>query len=283
MVPLDEGDRVLAQQGVEALEDVGVRLGVARGRAPPGWRAVTSGPATGCEDPVRVRSVEVGVGVDHLRLDPQPEHHARGRRRSDVSGCSPSGHSSSSTYQSPRPAVSSRRCLNHPSSRTKSSTPRSAASSTSSLQAPEVLVEVDRLPGVEQQPARSVRSGMVRPGTQLGVEDPADAVDACQRCRPRDPGRRVRPSGLEPELTRLELLATEEDRAVLRRPVDRPARGCRSTRRASPRPPRGGSRSRPAPTRTPIDELKPGRPRRVDRVHVPTSTGCRCGCRSRQW
>ena len=144
-------------------EQVGPRLGVrevdhhlvARGDEGSGLRG---------EDPVRVRAVEVGVGVDHLRLDPQPEHHPV---VDDVvvNGCSPSGHTSSSTYQSPRPAESSRRCLNHPSSRTKSSTPRLDGVLRQLLQPPEVLVEVDRLPGVEEQLARAVRARVVRAGT----------------------------------------------------------------------------------------------------------------------
>src|SRR5580704_9507285 len=35
-------------------------------------------PLAGGEDPVRVGTVEVGIRVDHLGLDPQPELHAEG-------------------------------------------------------------------------------------------------------------------------------------------------------------------------------------------------------------
>jgi hypothetical protein len=50
-------------------------------------------------------------------------------RTCSTSGCSPSGHTCGSTVQSPRPAVSSRRPRNQPSSRTYRSTPMSAARS----------------------------------------------------------------------------------------------------------------------------------------------------------
>ena len=86
-------------------------------------------------------------------------------------------------------------------------------------ESPEVLVEVDGLPRVEQQPSRAVGTGVARSGALPGVEDPADAVDAVVAVGGEDPGRRVRPSGLEPELTGLELLPTEQDGAALRGPV----------------------------------------------------------------
>ena len=41
-------------------------------------------------DPVRVGAGDVGVGVDHLRLDPQAELHAAARGPLSTSGCSPS-------------------------------------------------------------------------------------------------------------------------------------------------------------------------------------------------
>jgi hypothetical protein len=71
-VPFDVGDRVLRQQRADPLKQVGSHLGPAQvkdelmplQRRPP----LASG-----EDPIGVGAVEVGVGVDHLGLDPQAE------------------------------------------------------------------------------------------------------------------------------------------------------------------------------------------------------------------
>ena len=76
-----------------------------------------------------------------------------------TSGCSPSGHTSGSTYQSPSPAVSSRRPRNQPSSSTNRSTPTLAATSARARQPVEVVVEVDGLPGVQHDGPRACAGG----------------------------------------------------------------------------------------------------------------------------
>ena len=77
VVPLQIGDRIFIEDRVESLLDVGEGIVVAevehllvagQDRCPP---------ARG-HDPVGMGPSQVGVGVDHLRLDPQAELHAEG-------------------------------------------------------------------------------------------------------------------------------------------------------------------------------------------------------------
>jgi hypothetical protein len=74
-VPLDVGDVVIAQQCVELAEDVCERVGVGEVEhelVATEHRLV----AVGRQRPVGVCPVQVTVGVDHLRLDPDPELHS---------------------------------------------------------------------------------------------------------------------------------------------------------------------------------------------------------------
>ena len=74
-VPLDVRDVVVAQQRIEVAEQVLARPRVCRGRAPVGCgrrRRVTIID----ERPFGMGAVQVGVRVDHLRLDPDAELHA---------------------------------------------------------------------------------------------------------------------------------------------------------------------------------------------------------------
>ena len=144
------------------------------------------------------------------------------------------------------------------------------------------MVEVHGLPGVEQQPSRSVRAGMARPRPLPGVEVRL-MPSMPPRCRPRAPGRRVaspragaaaRPSSSSSPPSRTVPLSGDRSTTSSWLPLQATCIAHTSPLR-KPKP--------ACPTSTPIEELKPGRPRRVDRVQVPTSTGCLCGCRSRQW
>ena len=127
VVPLHRVDRVRRQHRADLLEDVVAHL--RPGKVEHQLVAMEQrNPVAGGEDPVGVLAEEVGVGVDHLRLEPEPELHAEPvhvlDQRSEALG--PDG---GSTCQSPRPAVSSRRPANQPSSSTKRSTPIRAARS----------------------------------------------------------------------------------------------------------------------------------------------------------
>ena len=75
VVPLHEVDRVLGEHGAHPVEQVvaDLRAGQVEDELVP----LEHRPAGTCaEDPVRVGPEEVGVGVDHLGLEPQPELHA---------------------------------------------------------------------------------------------------------------------------------------------------------------------------------------------------------------
>ena len=75
-VPLDVGDVVVAEQGVELAEHVleGAGLGeIEHELVAPEHRLV----AVGHERPLGVGAVQVAVRVDHLRFDPDTEVHAR--------------------------------------------------------------------------------------------------------------------------------------------------------------------------------------------------------------
>ena len=79
VVPLQVADRVLVEQRAEPLAEV-ARRPRGRSRSSTCWcRASAGQAAAGAEDPLRVRAGEVGVRVDHLRLDPEAELHARDR------------------------------------------------------------------------------------------------------------------------------------------------------------------------------------------------------------
>ena len=127
VVPLEVRDVVLGQQGVEPLEDVRVRL---RDRD---VEPLLVAPRRAGEDPVRMRAGEVGVGVDHLRLDPQAELHARARARGRRAGAARRARRPRRRTSRRGPAVSSRRWRNQPSSSTNRSTPSSAAVSASAF------------------------------------------------------------------------------------------------------------------------------------------------------
>ncbi len=71
-VPLHVADVVIGEECVELAEHVGERLGarkVEHQLVAPEHRFVSLGG----ERPVRMRAVQLAVGVDHLRLDPDPE------------------------------------------------------------------------------------------------------------------------------------------------------------------------------------------------------------------
>ena len=75
-VPLDVGNAEIAHERVDPLEQVIANLGPGQVErqlvAGIDWRG-----ALDTEHPVGMRAVEVAVGIDHLRLEPQSEFHAQ--------------------------------------------------------------------------------------------------------------------------------------------------------------------------------------------------------------
>ena len=98
-----------------------------------------------------------------------------------ISGARPSGWASGDTHQSPRPARSSRRPPNHPSSSTKRSTPTARRPLGEADERVEVVVEVHRFPRVEHDGARARAGGAARRTTawncRLAASSPAGRVD----------------------------------------------------------------------------------------------------------
>src|SRR5699024_721605 len=89
VVPLDVVDLVLAHQGADPVPEVGV--GLRDGQVQHLLVAVAHRQAlAGGENPVRVGPGQVGVLVDHLWFEPEPELHAplahRGHQRAQAVG-----------------------------------------------------------------------------------------------------------------------------------------------------------------------------------------------------
>ena len=195
MVPLEVADRVLAQQRVEPLQDVRVRVGVGQVQHLLVARRQRR-PAVRPQDPVGVRPREVGVEVDHLGLDPQAELHPEPADRLDerVQAVGPHALVDVPVAQ-PRgvvaavaePAVVEDVAL-HPGLRTE---PGQLG------QAREVVVEVHRLPRVHHDRARAARVLRARP--QVGVEAGRDRVEAGP-VRAVHPWRRVALAAAEHDL-----------------------------------------------------------------------------------
>ncbi|GMA32896.1 hypothetical protein GCM10025875_28880 [Litorihabitans aurantiacus] len=185
VVPLEVVDAVLRHEGVQAPGDVPVGVGVgevqdllpARGRGHP----VAAG-----HDPVRVGAGEVGVRADHLRLDPQPHLHAAGadvvHERVEAAGPHvgvdvPVPQRDAVVAPAAEPPVVEHEALD----------PDLGRGVGELGQHVEVVVEVDRLPGVEHDGAGVAR--VVRAGAQVRVEAGRDGVEAIavggvdRRCR----------------------------------------------------------------------------------------------------
>jgi hypothetical protein len=115
--------------------------------------------------------------------------------------------------------VSSRRDPNQPSSSTKRSTPTRAARSASAVSFVEVVVEVHRLPRVDEHRAR--RGGVARPGPQVAVEllVAGEAVGGVHR---DDLGRAVRLARFERDLAGVQQLAELEVAPAVGQPLGEP-------------------------------------------------------------
>ena len=237
------------------------------------WRGGRGSRPRAAEDPVRVRAGQVRVRVDHLRLDPQPELACRGARTWSTSGCSPSGQTSSSTYQSPRPAVSSRRPRNQPSSSTNRSTPTSAARSASAGQPVEVVVEVDRLPGVEHhRPRRAGWPGAS--GCSGAGERSARRAPRRTTLRRATASRTTPPAPAPPRRARRAQHRRPSDSRSAHHGVTAPA-DVHAPHLAVPEPEPLGAGDQQRGASCPV------RPCRVSRSQAPWWNGRRWGCRSR--
>ena len=219
---------------------------------------------------------EVGVGVDHLRLDPQPELHAEPADgvdqrvqavRPDVLVDVPVAEPGGVVATVAEPAVVEDEPLD-----------ADLRGHVGELGEPaEVVVEVDGLPGVEHDRPRA--AWVVRTGAQMSVEACGQAVepDAVRGVHPR---AGVALPRRERDLARQQQLAAPEHGEPGRQPLGvltwLPLHAT-CTAHTSPR-----RVSKPAVPAARISGASgPVRPRRFSRECTPTTNGSRCGDRSR--
>ena len=248
-VPLDVGDLVLRQQAADPLEQVAADLGPGQveNQLVPLQRRH---PVPGGQDPVRVRAVQIGVGVDHLGLDPEPELHAAAAHvldepvqpaRPDVLVDPPVAQAGLVAAAPAEPAVVQDEPFHA----------EAGGGIGQRGQLAEVVTEVDRFPDVEVDRARRAR---VRgPRAQVAVELGGQVVQAGPGGREVDPRGGVRLAFGQGDLAGQQQLAAADGgrsrpdplpRCSLRfrscpgrRAPARPgARCCRSRRRAGRRP-----------------------------------------------
>ena len=161
-----------------------------------------------------------------------------------TSGCSPSGQTSSSTYQSPRPGgvvapVAEPAVVEH-----EPLDAQLGRGVGQRLQAVEPVVEVDRLPRVEHDRPRPARVARAR--ADEAVQARAQPVEPFVRPRRVDPRRRVLLAGLQHHLA--ELRRAEHRRAV-GQPLGPPRRVAAPGQVDAPHLAAAGTRSPPCPPR----------------------------------
>ena len=229
VVPLDVVDGVLGQDLVDPVPQVVPHVGV--GQVQHVLVAVLQRlPPLGGEDPVGVLAVEVGVGVDHLRLEPQPELHAeavhvvdepsepvRPHRLVDP----PVAEAGGVVAAAEEPPVVQDEPL-HADLRREVGEP---------LEPVGVVVEVHRLPHVERH-RLLLRVGGKR--ALPGVQRLRRRVQPRARRDEVDPRHRVAVALEQHDLAGQQQLAGAEGRLGRRAPLDAPSRSCRCGRRTRP-------------------------------------------------
>ncbi len=209
MVPLDVADVVLVEQRQHLVADVRVRLrdaDVEHLLAPRRHRQL--GPRG--HDPLGVGAGDVGVDVDHLRLEPQPELHAERTHTVDqraqpvgphVLGDDPVAQAGAVVAAAAEPSVVEHEPLHAERGR-----------AIGEVEQPrQVMVEVDGLPHVERD--RPVRVDGPRARPLESVEPAGDGVEAVA-VRAVEPRTGVALAGRQPDLAgQQELPAAEQARA----------------------------------------------------------------------
>ena len=215
MVPLHVVDRVRRQHGVDPVEEMVHDL--RPGQVEDLLAAVLQRlPAAGRQDPLGVRAVEVGVRVDHLGLEPQPELHAQRLHvadervqpvRPDLLVDDPVAEAGGVVAPVVEPAVVEDEPLHaHP-----------GRAIGDLLEPVEVVVEEDGLPHVEHDGLH----GRVRVERPLElVPAGGQPVEALVGRRDVHPGRRVRRPGRQHDLTGQQPLAAADRGAVRGGPLD---------------------------------------------------------------
>ena len=230
-------------------------------------------------DPLRVRAGDVGVGVDHLRLEPQPELHAQLADAvdervqpvgPDLGRHHPVAEARAVVAAGAEPAVVEHEALDADLGRAVGEVEQPVA----------VVVEVDRLPHVQRD--RALGRDRPRPGPQVAVEAAGDlhrarrrtrrrATGSCRSRRGRAGPRRAAAARRRPARTRRSPRARRSGRGCRSRPCA--PRGPGPPRTRSPPGPRAGRtrcRRRCGPGGSPAGAARCG-------------TAPRCGTRSWLW
>ena len=174
VVPLEVGDIEALHEGGDGLEQVVPGTGGGQVQDPLVAVLGRSAGAVG-QDPLRVGAGQLGVDVDHLRLEPQAELHAQGvdvlherlqTVRPGLGGDLPVAQSRGVVAAGAEPAVVQDVALDADLGRGVGQ----------GLELVQVVVEVDGLPGVEQHRAGAV--GVSRVRAQPGVAAVGQGVQA---------------------------------------------------------------------------------------------------------
>ena len=215
VVPLDVADRVRREHGAHVVEHVVVDL--RPGQVEHQLVAVQDRhPVAGGQDPVGMRAVEVGVRVDHLGLEPQPEVHAELAHPVDDrvepvrpdGGVDPPVPEPGGVVTAPvEPPVVEDEALD--------ADPRRPVGDAA--QPVQVVVEPDRLPDVEHDRGGRRVGGQ---GPLVGVPGRGEAVQPVVGGREQHPRRPVALAGAQHHLTGLEQLPAAEGGSAGGVPLD---------------------------------------------------------------
>ena len=175
------------------------------------WRDGRGRPACGPDHPVGVGAHQVGVEVDHLGLEPQPELHPVPLdvldQRSETVRPRVGRH-----HPVAQPAAVVTAAAEPPVVEDEPPDPDPCGGVGELLQPVEVVVEVDRLPGVQHQRPRVV--AVCRRGALAAVQPAREPVEAVGGVDEHDVRRGVGLPRREPHLAGLEQLTTTEHGGV---------------------------------------------------------------------
>ena len=212
-VPLDVGDRVVLEHGIDAAEQVAAHLGPRKIENELIARE-EQGTAFHLQHPVRMRAEEFGRGVHHFRLEPDAEFHAEASHMIDqrlepiriLSAVDvPVAKTGGVVVAPPEPAVVQHEALD----------PQLCRRIGLGYQGLKAMVEVISFPGVERHRPRLH-------GTAGPIDQPTDCASEVLRIARQIEGRAlVALTRSQPHFARLEQFAGMDEAAAIVEPVHR--------------------------------------------------------------